>query len=192
MVASWDDILTFWYTPETRPTRDEPFGRHRAEWFKAEQSFDRQIGDRFLSTYEAAARSGLDGWIETAEGALALTIVLDQFPRNIFRDSPKAFATDEKALRVAQEAITRKHDKVLSGVEKLFIYMPFQHSENADIQRQSAELYRDIGNEQSLNSARRHCEIILRFGRFPHRNAVLGRPSTAEEETFLLEPNSSF
>lgn len=192
MIANSTDILEFWYTPETQPTAELPFGRHRMEWFRSPPKFDKQIEDLFLPTYEAAARGDLDDWPATPLGALALVITLDQFPRNMFRGTAGAFATDGAALRVAQEAIAKGDDATFTGVEKLFLYMPFQHSEDLGVQRRSLELYRDIGDEQCWESAQRHYEIIERFGRFPHRNQTLGRASTAEEAAFLEEPNSSF
>lgn len=192
MSASSTEILEFWYTPETQPTAELPFGRHRMEWFRSPPEFDKQIEDLFQQTYEAAARGDLDGWAATPMGALALVIILDQFPRNIFRGTADAFATDGAALRVAQATIAKGDDAVLTGVEKLFLYMPFQHSEDIGVQRRSLELYRDIGDEQCWESAQRHYEIIERFGRFPHRNQTLERTSTADEAAFLEGPNSSF
>lgn len=177
------DVLKFWFgeDPEiVRPT-----------WFQRDDTFDAEIVARFKSVFEAAASGTLDEMAETPLGCLALVVVLDQFPRNMFRDDPRAFATDGKALGLSRAALARGFDEALRVLQRQFLFMPFQHSEVLEDQRRSIELFASISPE-TLDFARRHLDIIERFGRFPHRNAVLGRKSTAEELAFLQEPSSSF
>lgn len=177
------DVLEFWFgdTPDEK----------RAAWFQRDDAFDAAIVDRFSKIYEAAAAGQLDPMAETPLGCLALVIVLDQFPRNMFRNDPRSFATDGKALGIAQDAVKRGFDRELASLQRQFLFMPYQHSEDLAVQRRSVELFKDAGPD-GLDYAHQHLVIIERFGRFPHRNAVLGRESTAEEEAFLKEPNSSF
>lgn len=175
-----DDVLRFWFGDE-----DEP----REEWWRKDEEFDREIRDRFGALYEEAASGALDGWRETAEGSLALVIALDQFPRNMFRGDPRSYATDEKARETARYAVDRAFDRELSPVRRSFLYMPFMHSEDLEDQRRSVELFEGM---DPGGYAIRHREIVERFGRFPHRNAVLGRDTTPEEAEFLREPGSSF
>jgi uncharacterized protein (DUF924 family) len=171
-IATPEDILAFWR--EAGPDR----------WFKRDAAFDQSIRTRFLATYEAAARGELDGWEASAEGALALVIVLDQFPRNMFRGEARAFATDERARRTANLALKRGYDLDVSAQERGFLFLPFMHSESLADQNRCVELYR-AAEDANLKYAIEHRDIIRRFGRFPHRNAILGRASTAEEQTFL-------
>lgn len=178
-----EDVLRFWFGEEDA---------WREEWFTKSEDFDREIRDRFEPLYACAASGNLDGWRESAEGALALIIVLDQFPRNMFRGDPRSYATDEKALATAKHAVDRAYDRELPPIRRTFLYMPFMHSEDRGDQRRSVDLFRGLGSGDSAGYAVRHMEIVERFGRFPHRNAVLGRATTPEEAEFLKEPGSSF
>ena len=188
-----DDILDFWFG---RPG-DEGCGEKRAVWFEKSDDFDAAIRDNFLADYEAAKAGQLDPMQRAARGALALVILLDQFPRNMFRGDPRAFATDAQAREVAGAAIACGFDRALTPVERRFFYLPFEHGENLADQARCARYMRehlppDAERDQSIEYARCHRVIIERFGRFPHRNAALGRTSTPAEIAFLDEPNSSF
>ena len=171
-----DSVLEFWFSE-----------RMEKAWFAKDEAIDREIAERFAAVHEAARDGGLDGWRDRPRGALARTIALDQFPRNLHRDSPRAFATDDLALAGAEEAIARGFDQQLSEKERQFFYLPFMHSEDIDVQRRSLDLYRALGNENLLGYAVKHHDIVERFDRFPHRNEVLGRESTAEEVEFLKD-----
>ena len=177
------EVLTFWFG-------DRPEEK-RAVWFQRDPEFDAEIVARFTAAYEAAAAGRLDDMAGAPCGCLALVIILDQFPRNMFRDDSRAFATDGQALALAREALDTGFDESLDALQRQFLYMPYQHSEDLDDQRRSIELFGALG-EESQDYARRHLEVIERFDRFPHRNDVLGRESTVEETAFLEEPNSSF
>jgi uncharacterized protein (DUF924 family) len=167
-----DDVLEFW--------------RSGAEnWFKKDAAFDDAIRARFLATYEAAASGALDGWADTPAGALALVIVLDQFPRNMFRGDRRTYASDVKAKAVAAKAVARGFDQLFSVSERTFFYLPFEHAENMADQERCVALFRATGDADLLKWAEMHADIIRRFGRFPHRNAALGRTTTAEEQAFL-------
>ena len=183
-VAAPADVLTFWRT--AGPDK----------WFAKDDAFDAAIRDKFLATYEAAAAGRLGPWEQTADGALALVITLDQFPRNMFRGMPQAFTTDALAREAANSLIQAGFDQKLLPVERSFIYMPFMHSETLTDQHDSVLLFQQLAQERDyLNSvtyAVRHRHIIERFGRFPHRNPILGRPSTPEETEFLTQPGPSF
>jgi len=166
-------------------------------WFTKDAGFDTKFRNEFLDLHFVAARRELDGWVDTVEGALALMILLDQFPRNLFRGEAKAFAGDPQARQLAETALDQGWDKGLSAVEKLFIYLPLEHSEVLADQERSVALFSALaaenrGCEGFLDYARRHHEVIARFGRFPHRNAALGRPSTPEETSYLAQPGSGF
>lgn len=176
-----DAVLGFWFD-ELTP----------AQWFVANAEVDREIAQRFGDVYPLLATALPEGWPATARGQLAAVIALDQFPRNMFRGTARAFATDATALRIARAAIDAGLDRQLAGVQRQFLYLPFQHSEQAPDQERSVALYAALGNAQALDFALRHKAIIDRFGRFPHRNGALGRPSTAEETAFLALPGSSF
>ncbi|MEK0082206.1 DUF924 family protein [Benzoatithermus flavus] len=176
-----DEILTFWFAPENRP-----------RWFTPDSAFDAEIARRFGPLIEDAADGRLAAWVREPRGALALCILLDQFPRNVWRGTPRAFAYDRYALPVAEEALARGHDRALSPEERLFLYLPLEHSEDLERQQRCVALMEGLGDPGWLDYAVRHRDIVARFGRFPHRNAVLGRTSTAEEEAFLQEPNASF
>jgi uncharacterized protein (DUF924 family) len=156
-----------------------------AKWFRKNAAFDREITARFLVTHEAAAAGRLADWETTTQGALALLLLLDQFPRNMFRRSARAFATDPLARAVADRAIARGFDLSVAAAERTFFYLPFEHSEDLADQERSLTLSRQAGDGKADEYAESHADIIRRFGRFPHRNAVLGRASTPEEQAFL-------
>ncbi|MBI4184994.1 MAG: DUF924 domain-containing protein [Proteobacteria bacterium] len=181
-------VLTFWFGPRAGPG----FGEKRAAWFKAGLAFDREIAKRFAAEAEAAAAGRLHHLAATAEGALALVILLDQFPRNIHRGTPRAFAADRHAREVAAAALARGFDRELAPTQRLFLYLPFEHGEELADQERAVALVAALGDAEALDYAIRHRDIIARFGRFPHRNAILGRASTAKEAAFLKQPGSSF
>jgi uncharacterized protein (DUF924 family) len=191
-----EDILTFWFGAGAEP--EERF----AVWFGKDDTFDRTVRERFSATVEAAGRGELDGWAATPRGCLALVVVLDQLPRNAFRGSARAFAFDAKARAVVREGLARGDDAGLHPLEAAFFYLPLQHSEDVGDQQESVHRYEALHarappalqafTASSLDYARRHQVIVERFGRFPHRNALLGRPSTPEEQEFLTQPGSSF
>ncbi|MEM7258768.1 MAG: DUF924 family protein [Pseudomonadota bacterium] len=161
-------------------------------WFKKDDAFDQQLRTRFAATQQAAACAELYDWRNTAEGRLAEIIVLDQFSRNLYRDSVEAFAGDPLALALAQEAISQGCDRELEAEKRTFLYMPFMHSESLKIHEVAVQLFTDLGRKENLEYEYKHKEIIERFGRYPHRNKVLGRESTEEELAFLKQPGSSF
>jgi uncharacterized protein (DUF924 family) len=168
-----ESVLTFWRT--AGPDK----------WFTKDPAFDDEIRRHFLETYEAAAASRLADWEKTPEGTLALLIVLDQFPRNMFRGSARAFAADSLARAVANRAIGRGFDIMVAAAERTFFYLPYEHSEAMADQDCSVALFRATGDAETLKWAELHADIIRRFGRFPHRNAALGRITTPEEQAFL-------
>lgn len=186
------DVLDFWFGAQGSPER----GRARDVWFRKDPAFDDAIRQRFGETVAIALAGGHGEWCATAHGALARVILLDQFTRNIFRDTPRAFAGDARALATAEDALVRGFDRELSVHERWFLYMPFEHAEDAAAQHRSLALFgalsRETGDDGALEWARKHAEIVFRFGRYPHRNAILGRASTPEEEAFLREPGSRF
>jgi uncharacterized protein (DUF924 family) len=167
------DILSFWRAAGP------------GKWFVRDEVFDAEVRLRFLATYEAAAAGHLVAWEKTAEGALALVIVLDQFPRNMFRGSARTYAADSLALVTAERAIAYGHDQLFPPVERRFFYLPYMHSEELADQWRCIALCRAAEDEIGIKSAEEHAEIIRRFGRFPHRNALVGRKTTAEEQAFL-------
>ncbi|SBS33695.1 hypothetical protein MAQ5080_02651 [Marinomonas aquimarina] len=177
----YQTVLDFWFI-EIEP----------AQWWQKDVAFDRDIERRFAVLHEQAKAGELYDWRATAHGSLAEIIVLDQFSRNIYRDQPEAFACDPLALALAQFAIEKGMDKSLSQTERSFLYMPFMHSESKRIHSQALRLFEDLGNANNLDFERQHKAIIDRFGRYPHRNDILGRESSAEERAFLEQPNSSF
>jgi uncharacterized protein (DUF924 family) len=172
-VATPADIVLFWC--DAGPDK----------WFEKDEAFDREITTRFLATHEAASRCELASWQETAEGALALLILLDQFPRNMFRNSAHAFATDPLARAMADRALARGFDQATEQALRQFFYLPFMHSEVLADQDRCLQLYEKYGDASTLRFANIHREIIVKLGRFPHRNAVLGRIATPAEEEFL-------
>jgi uncharacterized protein (DUF924 family) len=157
-----------------------------SRWFRKDDAFDREFRERFLAAHEAASRGELDDWMKGADGSLALCILLDQFPRNSFRGTPRMFATDAKAREVARAAVDSGFDTQVEPALRQFFYLPFMHSEQPEDQALCVTLTARIG-EDSARFARLHQDIIERFGRFPHRNAVLGRVTTPEEQRFLDE-----
>jgi uncharacterized protein (DUF924 family) len=180
MPVTPEEVLKFWFGPGD--------GGHREAWFTRDEEFDRTVTNRFLEGYEEASRGEYDGWREDARGSLALVVLLDQFPRNMFRGDPRSYATDAKALQTAKLAIERAFDRELPPLERAFLYMPFMHSEDLEDQRRSVELFRRLSGVDDMDPARyavAHMEIVERFGRFPHRNAVLDRETTPEEAEFL-------
>jgi len=190
--AHWREVLDFWFGAPDSPER----GRPRKAWFEKSDAFDAMVRERFLATHAAADSGALDAWRRTPHAALALAITLDQFPRNMFRGEGRAFASDAKALQVARELIDRGFDAAMVPVERWFAYLPFEHAEDLATQRRAIALFAGLAHDPSsattLDYARRHCDVIARFGRFPHRNAILGRASTPEEIEFLQQPGSSF
>lgn len=160
--------------------------------FVKDPALDETIRTRFGDTLEAAARCELFAWRATPEGRLAEIIVLDQFSRNVYRDTPRAFAQDALALVLAQELVASGQDRNLPEVQRVFAYMPYMHSESALVHTQAVDLFTQLGIENNLSFELRHKAIIDRFGRYPHRNAILGRSSSADELAFLQEPGSSF
>lgn len=163
-----------------------------AQWFKKDEQFDEEIAQRFGEVHTQAARCELFKWREHGLGRLAEIIVLDQFSRNIYRGSGQAFACDPLALALAQEAVMRSVDQQLPPIQRGFIYLPFMHSESPAIHKTAEQLYRQEGMESGLHWELKHKAIIDRFGRYPHRNAILGRVSTDQEIVFLQQPGSSF
>jgi uncharacterized protein (DUF924 family) len=162
------------------------------QWWRKDEQFDRQLVERFSELHRRAACCELFEWRRSATGRLAEIIVLDQFSRNMFRDTPAAFACDPLALALAQEAIGKQADRSLSQSERAFLYMPFMHSESLRIHDIAVTLFENNDNKDNLDFELRHKKIIERFGRFPHRNAILGRASSAAEIEFLTTPGSSF
>ena len=175
------EVLRFWFE-ETTPDK----------WWQKDDDFDAEIKRRFINLHNQAKVGELFTWRDSAEGSLAEIIILDQFSRNIYRDTPEAFGCDSLALVLAQTAITKRFDEKLPEVQRSFIYLPFMHSESQLIHEQAVKLYTALGNENNLDFELQHKRIIDRFGRYPHRNEILGRKSTPEEVQFLTEPNSSF
>lgn len=185
-------LVDFWFGPPISAERSE----QRAVWFKVDPEFDGELRRRFLPLQKRAASGACAEWALEAEPCLALILLLDQLPRNLHRGAAEAFATDAMARAAAQTALSRGFDRSLPASWRQFIYLPFEHSENLADQERSVTLFAALAQEpafaDSLGYAKRHHAIIARFGRFPHRNQALGRISSAAEEQFLKEPNSSF
>ena len=184
------EVLLFWFGPPGER------GKRQKRWFVKSAPFDREIRERFLPLYEAAAAGKLAHLRATAADSLALIVLLDQFPRNMFRGTPRAFATDPLALESARHAVAQGFDRSMLPVERMFVYLPFEHSEALADQLKSCELTKPLDAYPETDDVYRyavaHRDIIRRFGRFPHRNAILGRASTPEELDFLKGPGSSF
>jgi uncharacterized protein (DUF924 family) len=186
------DILDFWFAdgPDT----------FRPAWFRRDDAFDAEIRARFGAWLDEARAGAHDGLAASPEGALALAILLDQFPRNLFRGSAEAFACDAAAERMARAAVLeRRHDRALTPTQRVFLYLPFEHAESLGTQDLSVALFEGLRDHPDqarpggvIDYAWRHRAVILRFGRFPHRNAVLGRPSTAAELAYLAQPGAGF
>lgn len=183
------ELLDVWFGAPGSPER----GQDRPLWWQVDPAFDAELRRRFLALHEAAASGALDAWRATAEGALALVLALDQLPRNMFCGTSRAFATDAQALAVAKAALARGDDREFPFEMAKFFYLPLMHSEDLEDQRRCLALC-EAGPEGAATAefARGHLRIVERFGRFPHRNAILGRPSTAEELEFLKQPGSSY
>jgi uncharacterized protein (DUF924 family) len=181
-MSALDEVLGFWFAP----------GRE-AQWFAVSEDFDGAVRRTLLSHLEAARMGKYEAWKREPRGCVGLCILLDQVPRNAFRGTPRAFSSDAEARAVTRHAIAEGFDRALGDAERMFLYLPLEHSEDLQDQQDCVRLVaglRDPG--EFLSYAERHRDIIARFGRFPHRNAILGRESTEEELTFLTEPNSSF
>ncbi|MBZ0330598.1 DUF924 domain-containing protein [Halomonas sp. ANAO-440] len=180
-LPSADDVVGYWFD-ELSP----------GQWFRKDIELDTEIGQRFFGLHRAAAAGELWQWRRSATGRLAEILVLDQFSRNLFRGLPGSFAQDPMALVLAQEAVAQGQDQELDMSERAFLYMPYMHSESLKIHDEALRLFDQPGLEDNLGFEQRHRDILLRFGRYPHRNAILGRESTDEELAFLMEPGSSF
>jgi uncharacterized protein (DUF924 family) len=187
-----EEVVDFWFGREGEPG----YGEFRDEWFRKDPEFDASVTDQFAELYEEAAAGGLDGWRDDARSCLALVIVLDQFPRNMFRGDGRTHVTDGAALESSKYAVEHALDRELPAFQRMFLYMPFMHSENREDQRRSVELFRLLAEEPGgpdvISYADRHREIVERFGRFPHRNEILDRQTTPEEAEFLKTEGSSF
>jgi uncharacterized protein (DUF924 family) len=195
-VSAPAEVLDFWFG-----ATDEP----RKAWFEKNDAFDAEIARRFGSDIEQALNGGPDGWAQGAQGRLALVLLLDQFTRNAFRATPRAFAGDARALLLAQQMISAGDDQAMPPLRRAFVYLPFMHVEDKDLQQRSVALHADLAAAaqplgepfasnaaNSLDFAKRHRDVVLRFGRFPHRNEILGRESTMQELSFLAQPGSRF
>ena len=193
MDAQAQAVLDFWFLAPDNPGH----GQSRAEWFRKDDAFDAQIRERFGALIDTAIDGGLRDWAATPRGALAQILLLDQFTRNVYRDTPRAFAGDAQALELAIALTQDGQDQQLEPTLRAFVYMPFEHAEDLAMQARAVELFQLLtqsreGFESMLDYAQRHQEVIARFGRFPHRNAILGRDSTPEELAFLQQPGSRF
>ncbi|MGP1386730.1 MAG: DUF924 family protein [Thainema sp.] len=194
-MASIEDILQFWFGDPEDPNSE--YGEQRQVWFRKDPQFDQTICDRFFSTYQAAAQGELQSWQTEPHSCLALILLLDQFPRNMFRGTAQAFATDDQALAIAQFAIAHHYDQQLHPVERIFVYLPLEHSENLEHQTEAVRLFEQLAAVEpqfasTLDYAVRHRDVIAQFGHFPHRNTILGRETTPAEAEFLQQPGSSF
>lgn len=185
---SAQQILSFWFDGDARA--------QQRRWFGKDEQTDAQMRDEFSADYQAAAAGRLAGWMKSAPSGLALVLLLDQFSRNLFRATPQAFASDAQAREVARGIIARGLDQALTPRQRMFVYLPFEHSEVLEDQLYSISLFETLRATEDMAEAVRyaylHHEVIARFGRFPHRNAILDRTSTAEELVFLQQPGSSF
>jgi uncharacterized protein (DUF924 family) len=191
------NILNFWFGNKQENSKEYLKQREKL-WFGKDPTIDKEIKEKFeLEDYKLSVEGITKPWKETPSGCLAQILVFDQFPRNIFRGNQLMYATDDRALELAKHAITQGYDKKLSSIEKIFIYMPFEHSENVKEQKEGLRLFKELEKEapflaENTKYAQRHLDVIEKFGRFPHRNEILGRPSTPEEKAFLNTPGSSF
>ena len=186
-------VLDFWFAAKG----EADHGAVRDLWFRKSDANDRQIAERFGPLIEQALRGELDGWAAQPDSALAQIVLLDQFTRNSFRDTPRAFAGDKRALAAAMAMVGSRHDENLLPVQRVFVYLPFEHAEGIGMQDEALRLFTRLvasapEMHDMLDHAQRHHAIVKRFGRFPHRNVILGRHSTAEEVAFLKEPGSRF
>jgi len=193
MSADAQAVLDFWFGAEVSSEE----GTLRNEWFRKDPAFDASIARRFAALVESALSGHLVDWQERPASALARIVLLDQFTRNVFRDTPRAFAGDEIALAAARAMVSARQDDALTWVQRGFAYLPYEHAEDLAAQDEGVRLFTQLAAAapqaaDMLTYAQRHRAVIARFGRFPHRNAVLGRPSAAEETAFLREPGSRF
>jgi len=183
-----DDVLAFWFG------QGADYGKRHKRWFEKDPAFDAEVAARFLNLYEKL--SAEHQWMDSPRACLARILMLDQFPRNMFRGTARAFASDALALEAARHAVFLAYDRALLPVERLFVYLPFEHSERLEDQERACELCQPLAafpeTDDALRYALAHRDIIRRYGRFPHRNAILGRLSTPEELEFLNQPGSSF
>lgn len=177
----FNDVLIFWFE-ELSPQ----------QWWQKDDTLDQNIATKFTVLHQQASQCELFHWRESAKGRLAEIIVLDQFSRNMYRDTPKAFAQDSLALALSQQAIQLHANKALTPIERSFLYMPFMHSESLLIHKQACQLYKNNGIDNNYQFELQHFAIIEKFGRYPHRNNILNRQSSADEIEFLTQPNSSF
>jgi uncharacterized protein (DUF924 family) len=186
------EVLDFWFGRQGDPE----YGQFRNEWFRKDPEFDARVTARFADLYEEAVAGELGSWRDNAESCLALVIVLDQFPRNMFRGDGRTHAEDDRALGASAYAVEHALDRELPAFQRMFLYMPFMHSENVAHQRRSVELFERLAGEEGapdvVSYAVAHRDIVERFGRFPHRNEILGRETTPEEAAFLTTEGSSF
>ena len=200
MTIQSDSVLDFWFG--TAGSATEIAGRQRKLWFGKSLANDQVVTERFSTTLVSATAGQFNQWASTPRGRLALLIVFDQFPHHIHRDQPQAFATDPQALAFSQHALATGEDKQLTPIERVFLYLPLEHAESIALQDLSVSLYEEMAGDASadehalfenfLDYARKHRDVVARFGRFPHRNAILGRESTADELEFLTQPGSRF
>ena len=179
-MAWQDDVLGFW------------FALGQEQWWKSDPALDAAIRERFLALWETQREAVAEAFLGSARDAVAAVILFDQFPRNMFRGHADQFSTDPLALAVARGAVERGLDEAMSPAERGFLYMPFQHSEDLGDQKRSLALFTALGDDYQLGYARKHHDVIARFGRFPHRNPILGRRSTPEEEEYLKQPGAGF
>lgn len=186
--AAIDKVIDFWFGPAGSTERETG----RKQWWVKDEAFDASVRETLGDLHARAAAGELNDWTANAEGAAALVILLDQVPRNIYRGSPKSFATDAAALAVTKDVLARGLDQSLPELMRMFLYLPLEHSEDIEDQERCITLMDTLTDKGYLDFAIRHRDIIARFGRFPHRNEVLGRTSTPEEIDFLKEPGSSF
>lgn len=195
-----EDVLAFWFGPPGSAAAVA--GRQTRLWFAKSPENDRAVTEQFADTLQAATAGRLDHWASTPRGRLALLIVLDQFPHHVHRDQPQAFATDPQALALSLAALNVGEASRLAPIERVFLYLPLEHAESLAMQDRSVALYEALAREAAageralfdnfLDYARKHRDVVARFGRFPHRNAILGRVSSLEELDFLKQPGSRF
>ncbi|MGB3536249.1 MAG: DUF924 family protein [Microcoleaceae cyanobacterium] len=191
-MSNVEQILEFWFGNKNKAD----YGKPKKFWFTKDPKVDEAIKQQFAMDYELAKQGVLDSWKQSPRSCLALIILLDQIPRNIFRDQPQMYATDKQALSLAKFAVKHEFDQQLIPVKRWFIYLPFEHSENLDHQSQAVALFQTLSHDpdsaDAIDYAIRHFDVIRKFGRFPHRNQILGRENTPEEAEFLKQPGSSF
>ncbi|MBU1394724.1 MAG: DUF924 domain-containing protein [Gammaproteobacteria bacterium] len=200
MIATPDAVLDFWFGAPGSAA--EVAARQRPLWFAKSAANDQIVVERFAETLVAAGKGELDSWANTPRGRLALIVVLDQFPHHVHRGHGQSFAYDARSLALALDMIERGEDARVTPIERVFVYLPLEHAESIEMQDRSVALYEKLANEAAaderqlfdgfLDYARKHRDVVARFGRFPHRNELLGRPSTPEEIEFLKQPGSRF